>query len=179
MPSPIQTFTPIHSTVLSSNVSSFDITSIDQTYDHLVITGGFTRNINGQFGGRAAEFRFNGITSGYKNVAASISAGSTSGGAGFSGGTSTALAMGAGNIFYQGGRGAGEIWIPNYRNTTYHKHALQLLWQNDADENSGGYVQVADALIPTTGAISSITIFEQVDSFIAGDWITIYGVKNA
>jgi hypothetical protein len=179
MPTPIQTFTPIASVVLGSNAASLSIASIPQTHDHLVITGGFTRNINGNFGGRGAEFQWNGVTSGYKSTGAGIGGGSSSGGgSGYNTGASGPV-MSAGNIYYQGGRGAGEIWIPNYSLTGFQKHALQMTWQADAEENGGGYCSISDTLIPITGPLTSLYIYEQVDTFVTGDWVTLYGVKNA
>jgi hypothetical protein len=178
MPTPIQTFTPIVSVVLGSNVGAFSIASIPQGYDHLVITGGFTRNINGDFGGRSADFQWNGLTSGYRGQVASI--GATSPYTYASQGISTiGPNLAAGNINYQGGRGAGEIWIPWYKGTQFQKHALQFTWQSDTAANNGGYVGISDTIIPTTGALTSLYVSEQVDTFVAGDWLTIYGVINA
>jgi hypothetical protein len=178
MPTPIQTFDAIVSVVLSSDVGSFSITSIPQTYDHLVITGGFTRNLSGDFGGRSADFQWNGITSGYRSQAATIGATSPYVSAGNGVGTS-GPSMAAGNRFQQGGRGAGEIWIPWYKATNFQKHCLQFTWQSDTAANNGGYVQILDTIIPTTGALTSLFVSEQVDTFVNGDWLTIYGVKNA
>ena len=178
MPTPIQTFTPIVSVVLSSDVGSFTISSIPQGYNHLVITGGFTRNINGNFGGRSADFQWNGITSGYKSQAATIGATAPYSSAGGGTGT-TGPSMTAGNRYDQGGRGAGEIWIPWYTGTQFQKHCLQWTWQTDTSANNGGFTQIVDTIIPTTGPLTSVTISEQVDTFVAGDWITMYGVINA
>lgn len=174
----IPTFDPIHSFVASSNVSSITFSSLNQSYDHLVITGGFTRNIDGDFGGRSAEFQFNGITTGYR----AVSMGGVNGSALFTSrvtnGSSTINAT-AGNINYQGGRQCFEVWIPNYKNPNFHKHALLKNYGNDTSSNNGGAMQIQDHLIVTTSALTSLVIFQQVDTFVTGDWVTIYGVKNA
>jgi len=172
------TFDPIHSFVASSNVSSITFSSLNQNYDHLVITGGFTRSIDGDFGGRSAEFQWNGITSGYR----AVGFGASNGNALFTSRTtngSSSINAPAGNINYQGGRQCFESWIPNYRSTGFHKHALTKTYGNDTSSNNGGAMQIQDNLIVTTDALTSLVIFEQVDTFVTGDWVTIYGVKNA
>jgi hypothetical protein len=175
---PIPTFDAIHSTVLGSNTQSISFGSLNQSYDHLCITGGFTRSLSGDFGGRSADFSWNGIGSGFKfqwfygvNGNNAIASRGTSG--------ATGPNAPAGNINDQGGRGAFEIWIPNYRSTKYHKHALMKQGNNDTAANNGGFVGFSDNLIPTTSALTSLTISQNVDSFVTGDWVTIYGVKNA
>lgn len=174
----IATFDPIHSYVAPSNVGSITFSSLNQNYDHLVITGGFTRNIDGSFGGRSADFVFNGITSNYK----AVNVGGVNGSAIFTSrttnGTSTINAT-AGNINYQGGRQCFEVWIPNYKNVNFQKHALMKTYGNDTSANNGGAMQIVDHLIPTTSALTSLTISELVETFVTGDWVTIYGVKNA
>lgn len=171
-----QTFEVIYHTVLTSSVYNLTISSISQSYDHLCITSGWTRNLSGNFGGRAAEFQWNGITSGYKGInwlanPNGLSASRTTNGA-------AEPAISSGNILIQG-REASEIWIPNYTNTTWFKHALYRQYVNDAADNSGGFVRINDGLISTTAALTSLYIYQQVDPFISGDWITIYGVKDA
>jgi hypothetical protein len=173
-----QTFDPIHSYIASSSVSSVTFSSINQNYDHLCITGGFTRSLSGDFGGRSADFQWNGVSSGYKfqwfygaNGSNAIASQSTSGGTGPN--------APAGNINDQGGRQAWEIWIPNYRSTRYQKHILMKQGNNDTAANNGGFVGFSDNLIPISTALTSLVISELVDTFVAGDWVTIYGVKNA
>jgi hypothetical protein len=179
MPTPVQTFTPIHSWVASSNVGSVSFSSIDQGYDHLVITGGFTRNINGDFGGRSAEFQWNGIGSGYKVLNGYVGQGTATAQAQFISNAASGPAVPAGNANYQGGRQAFEIWVTDYKNTAWYKHAFGKYTNNDTNANSGGTIWISSTLIPTTSALTSLYIYEQVDSFVAGDWLTIYGVKNA
>ena len=176
---PIQpTFDAIASWVSSSYVGSVTFSSLNQSYDHLVITGGVTRSLSGDFGGRSGDFRWNGVSSGYRavsfqagNNANATSSRSTSGSAGPS--------VPAGNVDNQGGRQAWEIWIPNYTSAKYQKHALCKLWTNDTGANNGGFMQISDALIPISTALTSLVVSEDVDTFVPGDWITIYGVKNA
>lgn len=174
----IPTFDPIHSWVSNSYVGSVSFSSLNQNYDHLVITGGLTRSLSGDFGGRSGDFTWNGISTGYKSVQFRAANG---GNALTSRGTNGAAGptVPAGNIDNQGGRQAWEIWIPNYRSTKYQKHALVKAWVNDTAANNGGAMNVEDYLIPTTSALTSLTVSELVDTFVPGDWITIYGVKNA
>ena len=179
MPTPIQTFTPIHSWVASSNVGSVTFSSIDQGYDHLVITGGFTRNINGDFGGRSAEFQWNGIGSGYKNLGGYVNQSSSTASVQWASSGASGPAVPAGNVNYQSGRQAFEIWVTDYKNTSWHKHAFGKYANNDTSANNGGTLWITSTLIPTTSPLTSLYIYEQVDSFVTGDWVTIYGVKNA
>jgi hypothetical protein len=179
MPTPIQTFEPIHNFVASSNVFNVTFSSINQSYDHLVITGGFTRNLDGDFGGRSAQFQWNGVTSGYKNQSFAVNAVSTSPGAGFEANGTSGPNAPSGNPNAQGGRPAWEMHIPYYSHSGFHKHALQKKWIIDSNANSGGPMIFEDSLIPITGPLTSLYIFQQVDSWVTGDWITIYGVKNA
>lgn len=177
MPTPIQTFVPIANWVATGTTQSLTISSIDQGYDHLVITGGFTRNINGDFGGRSAQFQWNGVTSNYKNVGFYANAVGSNSGRSYS--DSSGPNAPAGNQYYQSGRQAFEYWIPNYSKTIFQKHVLQREWVNDTGANNGGIMRINDTLIPISGALTSLYVFEQVDAFVAGDWLTIYGVKNA
>lgn len=179
MPTPIQTFTPIHNWIASSNVSSVTFSSIDQNYDHLVITGGFTRNLDGDFGGRSAQFQWNGVTSGYKGQNFGVNYSSSTGAANASNSDSSGPNAPSGNPNAQGGRPPWEIYIPYYSHSGFHKHAVGKYWVNDTSANSGGFMNMGDNLIPITGALTSLYIFQQVDSWVTGDWITIYGVKNA
>jgi hypothetical protein len=172
------TFVPIHSFVATTDVFNITFSSIDQTYDHLVLTGGFTRGLSGDFGGRSAQFQWNGITSGYKAQSFASSNGNTAYASRATNAVSGPDAP-AGNLNDQGGRQAWEAWIPNYRSTKYQKHILFKSWNNDTQANNGGAMNVFDYLVPTTSALSSLYIFESVDPMVAGDWITIYGVKNA
>jgi hypothetical protein len=179
MPTPIQTFTPIHSWVASSNVFNVTFSSIDQTYDHLVITGGFTRNLDGDFGGRSAQFQWNGVTTGYKNQYAAVNASSSTLGAAASSNDSSGPNAPSGNPNAQGGRPAWEFYIPYYSHTGFRKHVLQKKWIIDSNANSGGPMIIEDSLTPITGPLTSLYVFQQVDSWVTGDWMTIYGVKNA
>lgn len=179
MATPIQTFTPIHSWVASSNVGSVSFGSIDQGYDHLVITGGFSRSINGDFGGRGAEFQWNGITSGYKQLGGYVGQSSSTAQLQYAASAAASVAMPAGNYNYQGGRQAFELWITDYKNTSWYKHIFGKYTNNDTAANNGGTIWIQSGLIPTTGALTSLYIYEQVDTFVTGDWVTIYGVKNA
>ncbi len=174
----IQTFDAIHSYVAPSNVGSITFSSLNQNYDHLVITGGFTRNIDGNFGGRSADFVFNGITSNYKAVNFGASNGGSLGTGRTTNGSST-INPTAGNINYQGGRQCFEVWIPNYKNVNFHKHGLMKSYGNDTSANNGGAMSIVDHLITTTSALTSLTISEISETFVTGDWVTIYGVKNA
>lgn len=172
------TFSPIANWVSASYTGSVTFSSLNQDYDHLVITGGLTRSLSGDFGGRSGDFVWNSITSGYKTVqfrAANGGNALTSRGTNNSAGPNVP----AGNIDNQGGRQAWEIWIPNYRSTKYQKHALVKAWTNDTAANNGGAMTIEDFLIPTTSALTTLTVSQNTDTFVPGDWLTIYGVKNA
>jgi hypothetical protein len=165
-----QTFTPIY-TVNTGAVGAISITGISQSYTHLVITGGFTRNIAADAGGRGAEFQFNGITSGYRyRQIANLNDN-------YFGTTTQSIVPVAGNLLYAG-RGNFEAWIFNYRNTNFHKHAT-IKYTISGTNASGGYTIITNSLIPTTAAISSIYIYQNVDTFVNGDGLTIWGVSNA
>jgi hypothetical protein len=173
-----QTFEVIANYVAPSNVQNITISGLNQGYDHLVITCGFTRSLIGDFGGRGAEFQFNGVTSGYYNVG--IGSGGTGNAVGGTNGFSNiAFNATAGNATGQGNRPPFEAWIPNYTSaTSYNKVALTRLSYQDSNANTGGGMGESVTVMPITGALTSIFIFEQVDTFVTGDWVTIYGVKN-
>ncbi len=166
-----QTFTPIY-TVNTGSAGAISITGINQNYTHLVITGGFTRNINGNFGGRGAEFQWNGITSGYRTrQIANLNDN------GLSTTATQSITPVAGNLLYAG-RGNFEAWVLNYTNTNFHKHAT-IKYTISGTTESGGYTIINNSLIPTTSPISSIYIYQNVDTFVDGDGLTIWGVSNA
>jgi hypothetical protein len=179
MPTPVQTFAPIASWVASSNVFNVTFSSINQNYDHLVITCGLTRNLDANAGGRSGQMQWNGITSGYKGQYGIAGGGSTAAGAGMDLGAVSGPNLASGNPNAQGGRPVNEIWIPYYSSTGFQKHASRLANVVDTDANGGGYNIFEDYIIPTTAPLTSLYVYQQVDSFVTGDWITIYGVKNA
>ena len=164
------TYTPIASTILSSNASDVTFSSISGSYTDLVCvvfgasttagssTNGLRWQINGDTGSNYSETALTGdgstATSSRSTSATDIGAGTL---------TQTSAGYFATNI----------IHFMNYSNTTTYKTML----------TRNGAASVATAanvsLWRSTSAISSIKFYRLTDQLKAGSTFTLYGIASA
>jgi hypothetical protein len=157
-------------TAANSTTATYTFSSIPSTYTDLVLKYS-CRNSAGQ---QNITMQFNGISSGYTYR---MLYGEGSAAYSFNQATFSTSSLFAGIIknttstFMNG-----EMYIPNYTNTSYNKSVNIDTVQ---EENiTTAYMQIIGGIIPTTSAISSIAIttgnfFAEHSSFY------LYGIKNS
>jgi hypothetical protein len=164
------TFTLIASQeAANSSVATYTFSSIPNTYTDLVLK----YSCRNSAGLQNITMQFNSISSGYTYR---MLYGEGSAAYSFDQATFSTSSLFAGNIknttstFMNG-----EMYIPNYANTSYNKSVSIDTVQEE--NTTTAYMQMIAGLIPTTSAISSIAIstgnqFAQYSSFY------LYGIKK-
>jgi hypothetical protein len=152
-----------------SSVATYTFSSIPATYTDLVLK----YSCRNSLGLQNIFMQFNSISSGYTYK---MLYGEGSAAYSFDQGTFISTSLFAGNIKNTGSTFMnGEMLIPNYANTSYNKSVSIDTAQEE--NTSTAYIQSIGGIIPTTSAISSISIttgntFAQYSSFY------LYGIKT-
>lgn len=158
------TFTPIATQTLGSSQSSYTFSSIPSTYTDLIIVAAIKNNS----GDGASYMQVNGDTgtnynstviNGDGTSATSVRQSSTGNGM-------LATRCDATNFWIN------TVQIQNYANTSTYKSAL---WRN----NDGSYVVAGVGVWRSTAAISSVTLYPNGASYVAGSTFTLYGILAA
>jgi hypothetical protein len=165
------TYEPIYNTILGSNQTSIDITSIPQTYTDLIISV-VTRAPSTD--NAVLGITFNNITSAtYYGSTATAAAGSVT----FQNpAATTSCTLGATGIFASGYWGTWEIDIQDYTNTNISK---SLLFSNGAPAATRDAQQFIHGGFTETSSTSAITSVQLKGmTYEAGTSITMWGVKE-
>ena len=166
------TYEKIAAAYPSTGSKSIDITSIPQTFTHLVVVCSTRRNAPGA-GARGVDIYFNGDSGsnqyGYdgwylEQNGVSSSSGNYSaaqGGSAFDGGT-------PGTTY--------NLYINDYTNTTFYRNM-----RTEQGRFQGGSIAnyVYNNTWKSTAALNRIQINEPFEGFVSGDAVTIYGIKEA
>lgn len=159
-------------TVQSTGSNSIDITSIPQTFTHLVVVCSTRRNANGA-GARGVDIVFNGDSGtnqygfdGWYLEQGGVSASSgrysaAQGGVAFDG-----TSYGTTYNFY----------INDYTNTNFKRN---MRTQQGRFQNGSMAIYIYSNTWNSTAALNRIQINEPYEGFVAGDEVTIYGIKEA
>lgn len=157
------TYTPIATTTLGSNVTSYTFSSISSSYTDIRLV----MSIKSE-NGYAPWLQFNGDTGTNYSLTQLYSNGSTVGTNRLSNATNWYMGEGFNTGFWPY-----FVDIQNYSNTTMHKTGL---WKVATGNN---YVQQFVGLWRSTAAISSIKVSVDVGTLIAGSTLTLYGITAA
>ena len=161
-------------TVGVSSVASIDFSEIPQTYTDLLLVYS-ARDSRSGAAGDDLYIRFNGSST---NLSSRT----------LYGGGTTANGFADASIAYMGyitssGIGtvstfsSGQIYIPNYAGTTYNKHMV-----GDAvnESNLTGTVQSYHAGVwSSASAITSLSIYSALSTFVQYSSASLYGIKNS
>jgi len=165
------TYTLISSqTAANSTTATYSFTSIPATYTDLVLKYSCRNSASLQ----NITMQFNSITSGY-TYRMIYGDGATA--SSFDQGTFSGTYLFAGNIINSTSTFMnGEIYIPNYANTSYNKSvSVDVVEENNA---TTAYAQLIAGLIPTTSAINRIDI-STGNNFAQYSTFYLYGIKNS
>ena len=173
-------FTVIDHTELGASASSYDVTSISASYDHLYLVVSARTD-------KAAAYldehwlTINGDTaSNYSTT--TMQAGSATVGSNRNGGATkienlpvAAASVGADNFSGM------ELWIPNYAGTTGYKQVLaKTAVENDSTTDWQWALNMTAGLWDSTAAINQITLTpKNGDDYIQYSTFTLYGVTGA
>ena len=165
------TYEPIYNTILGSNQTTIDITSIPQTYTDLILSI-VTRdpaNNNAVVG-----MTFNNITSAtYYGSTSTYTSGSTTY---QNPAATTACTLGSTGYFATGNWGTWEIDIQDYTNTNINK---SLLFSNGAPASGRDAQQFIHGAFMQTNSTPAITSVQLKGmTYEAGSSITMWGVKE-
>jgi len=166
------TYTLISSqTAANSTTATYTFSSIPSTYTDLKLV----YSCRNSAGLQNITMQFNSITSGYTYKM--IYSDATNPVISLNQGTFSSSSLFAGNIINTASTFmSGEIYIPNYANTSLNKSvSVDVVEETNA---TTAYAQLIAGIIPTTSAISSIAIttgnfFAEFSSFY------LYGIKNS
>jgi hypothetical protein len=167
------TYTPIATTTLGSNASSFTFSSIPSTYTDLVIS------LSARVVDTGADFpnysyRFNGDTA--TNYSITVLSGDGSTASSYRNSNATQVNAGylssSANIF-----SAHIINIQNYTNTNVFKTSISRNTSGRIDASRPYTSNAAVGLWRSTSVIDSITFTASSGGFLTGTIATIYGIK--
>lgn len=164
-----------HTEVGSGGASSIDFTSIPSTYDDLWLTLSIrASNTNVTFATVFVQLNSDTATN-YSRVLLQNNGG-------------TAASSSQSNVTEWNGIGPSststtstfsseQLYIPNYKNTSYHKQAIrENAWENNS--TTSFIVQMMSHLYRSTSAISSIKISGN-NTFVQYSQATLYGITKA
>jgi len=176
------TYSQISTTTLGSNVASYTFSNIPQTYTNLVLVANIQSTAT-QYHGENIKIGFNGNTSSTLS-ATRLQGDNSSAGSGRSSGVTTSII--SGRAINQTSGNSTSVFtpnifhIPNYSNTTTFKSWLARF---NEITSAGSYYGAFAGLFQSTAAITSITIYDGLDSspalLAAGSTFTLYGIKGA
>jgi hypothetical protein len=174
------TYSLIQSQTIGSNVASITLSSIPQTFTDLVLVANIQSTAT-LYNGENIKIGFNGNTSSTLSVTRLQGDGSNAGSGRYTGNTTSVISARA--INQTSGNGT-SIFTPNifhfmdYSNTTTYKTWLTRF--NEITPSSG-YFGAFVGLFQSTSAISSITIYDGLDSSPAllatGSTFRLYGIE--
>jgi hypothetical protein len=171
------TFTQIGTAQVAGagGATSFDFTSIPNTYTDLVLKLSLRDTSTGDPAGNVCNISFNGSTSGFTGR---ILFGEGSG----SGGSTTAFprviatiptsATGSTASTF----GNAEVYIPNYAGSTNKSYSSDAVAERNA---TASYMYLVAGLWSNTAAINQITISSNSGNFVQYSTAYLYGVSNA
>jgi hypothetical protein len=157
-------------TVGASGTSSFDFTSIPQTYTDLVVkistrstyTSGSANTIQLSLNGSTASFTGKSL----EGESTTVTSGSAARSIG-----ATPSATATSSTFSNG-----ELYFPNYTSSNYKAFSYDVVMESNA--SSGVYNTLGAGLWSNTAAITSITISTNVTTWAQYTTATLYGVTK-
>ena len=170
------TYSLIASNTLSSSAASVTFSAIPNTFTDLVLKFSVRNsNTGGQIG--TMTYRINGNTSG-------VYAQTFIRGDGSSANSNRSSATEPGTIGYTNSDittsntfSNGEIYIPNYTNSSNKPHSVALAHETNS---STAYITAGANLFADTSAITSLTFqFVSSHNFLSGSSFFLYGIKNS
>ena len=173
-------FTVIDHTELGASASSWDVTSIPSSYDHLLVKVSARSDSSGTYGGEV-HVTFNGDTgSNYSGTLLwayqSPPQSTRASGAAYMNYSYVSGASQAANTF-----GSATYWIPNYSNTANFKQMISKSAAEDASSTALDWIVATEAgLWSSTAAVNQITLTAgAADNFVQYSTFTLYGVTGA
>ena len=159
----MSTYTPIASIVSSSNASSVTFTGIPQTYTDLIL------NISVKHSSTVENhrLRFNGDTSASYADLRIFGTGT----AAYTDSRENATSILLGEMS-TGQFGADKWFIPQYKNTSFHKRII------GRSGNIGGNAQAGTGEYRSYDAITSITVLAGSGNFVNGSTFNLYGITS-
>ena len=171
-------FTVIDHTELGAAASSWDVTSIPSSYDHLLIVASARSDEANTL--KYLMLNFNGDTgTNYSNtrlmaVSSTPSSDRDAGKAFMKAGMVTAASVLADSF------GTFKCWIPNYANTANFKQAaVQTSTGGSSTSDWWWSLNVDAGLWSSTAAINQVTLAPGADDFVQYSTFTLYGVTGA
>ena len=169
------TMTLIASYAATGSVASIDFTSIPSTYTDLCLKVSL-RNSSAN-DRRLLFIRFNGITSGYNDRSIRVYNGSVLSQTDNGGTNSTPVwdlpaANATASTFSNQ-----EIYIPNYAGSNKKSNSSDGAGENNA--TNGAIAGLTAAILDTTSAISSMSLFCSPGDFVQYSTAYLYGIKNS
>lgn len=168
----------IATSTVSSNTASVTFSSIPATYKHLQIRG---LGRNSRTVDRVASFamQFNSDTGTNYFYHRLYGDGSAAGGDGPGSATSSMIGIGVACDLNTAGIFGAFVWdILDYANTSKYKTTKFLGGIDNNRTSDAGYSNLCGGLWNNTNAISSITLFPNVDLWVAGSTFALYGIKG-
>lgn len=176
------TYSQIASTTLGSNVASYTFSNIPQTYTNLVLVSSIQSTAT-QYEGQNIKIGFNGNTTSTLSTIR-VQGDNSNAGTGRSTGATTSVI--SGRAINRTSGNSTSVFTPNifhifnYTNTTTFKTWLARF---NEITNTASYYGAFVGLFQSTAAITSITIYDGLDSspasLAAGSTFSLYGIKGA
>ena len=174
------TFTVIDHTELGAAASSWDVTSIPSSYDHLLVKVSARSDSSDTYGGEV-RVTLNGDTGSnysgtilwaYQSIVQSTRASS----AAYMNYSYVSDASQAANTF-----GSATYWIPHYSNTANFKQMISSSAAEDTSSTDSDWILAVEAgLWQDTSAVDQITLTAgAADDFVQYSTFTLYGVTGA
>jgi hypothetical protein len=175
-------FTIIDHTELSGSASSWDVTSIPSSYDHLFVRWSARSDQSHAYVNDNIECKLNGDTGTNYSVTRLLASSNppwsyrSTGSGMWNNWGQNPDAMVQANTF-----GIGSMWIPYYANTANYKQGLSnSALENNSATNDEWRMALAAGLWTSTAAVNQITFTTQnAANFIAYSTFTLYGVTGA
>lgn len=92
-------------------------------------------------------------------------------------GTSAQIGTVAGSTAASGNCGAGEIMVPDYRGTTFHKQGTTTNTFKQSNASANTFVQQYGYAWRNTAAITQIDLILSTGNFVSGSKFTLYGLS--
>jgi hypothetical protein len=172
----------ITSGTMASNATTFTVSSIPATYQHLCLKWRLRSDVAGQ--GDGWQVRINGtVISSTSSTIRFGAYGNTSTSSLF-GNTDLNMVLSTGNNFGSGHYSTNEIWIANYASSSSSNKILftRNFWGGVATSTLGNLLNQCTSLLPTSSAINSVGL-STPDSgginMLAGSKVWVYGIKTS